>query len=86
MKQRGEMFFVRAVAYAKGGISNKFMNASLAMSPPLQGRVKASYLISEKRQPAASLPKASEESPPFKEEFFKSCQIAWQNILFPDRD
>jgi len=48
------------------------MNASLAAISPLQGRVKASYLSSEKRLTAASVPYAAEESPPFKEEFFNS--------------
>ena len=46
------------------------LNASLAAIPPLQERVKASYLTSEKRLTAASVPNASEETPPFKEEFF----------------
>jgi hypothetical protein len=48
------------------------LNASLATILPLQGRVKASYITSEKRLTAASIPQAAEESPSFKEVFFKA--------------
>jgi len=52
------------------GAPSGFVNASLAAIPPLQGRVKASYLTCEKRLTAASIPYAAKETPPFKEEFF----------------
>jgi len=52
-------------------------------NPATSGRVKASYLTSEKRLTAASVPYAAEKSSPFKEEILQFTYIRSFILIYP---